>query len=115
MELHHISHVKCLVCPECGNAEVLHEGRSQHASGNWFEYREFKCEYKLEYSPQTQLVTKTHECTKSKEYQVETARRIKLLSTVKGCLTRSEIDTDTAGSVISSMEYTLQIYTRTSK
>ena len=52
-------------CPDCGCTTVSSESRhSLHTCGDWNEYREFSCGYKVQHTPNFGKIQEVEECSR---------------------------------------------------
>ena len=76
-EVNGLNHIKDIRCPIC-EAEMIAGGKNnKHSNGNWNEWREFECGYKLEFSPNFMKVqaARNYSCTNDPKYQEKNLKR----------------------------------------
>lgn len=86
------AHLKDDRCP-CCNAETrelkIHD---QHITGNWNEYRVYKCGMSMEYSPNYDRVKVTNPCQANPETQAAKKKRVEAFDSLLRHIAELDVD-----------------------
>lgn len=88
-----LKRIKDTVCPECGARCYKSMQSSQHTNGQWNEYREFQCGYKIHYSPNFQKLNVERRCPNSVDFKAIQLKRDKATKKLLRSIDRLDVDT----------------------
>lgn len=107
-----LTDIKTTECPYCKRSEIKRQVQEEkHINEHWNESLEFKCGYKLKYTPNyhPSPAIEVSECQWSSAWKAKIKKREQSIEKVKGFINNLKVDDEFKQSLLGKFDYYIHL------